>query len=144
MAVSFYKCRTCGNIICKIIDSGVTPSCCGKPMQPLTPGSTDGDVEKHVPVYETKDGLLYVKVGSSPHPMTSDHHIEFIAIETSLGIQLKYIGRDMNVDNCGECCDVPCPINTKAEACFKLLEGEKLIAIYEYCNLHGVFMCSCT
>ena len=37
MNTKFYICRTCGNIIEKINDSGVPVVCCGKPMEELVP-----------------------------------------------------------------------------------------------------------
>lgn len=32
-----YYCRHCGNVIEKIVDSGVRVVCCGEEMSPLTP-----------------------------------------------------------------------------------------------------------
>jgi len=122
MELKFYRCEHCGNIIAKVNDSGVPVICCGEEMQELIPGTTDGAAEKHVPVYETLDGKAIVTVGSVMHPSTDDHYIEWIAIQTNQGNQRKCLKPQEN------------PI-----ACFALCEGEKIEAVYEYCNLHGLW-----
>lgn len=132
MALKFYKCSICGNIVCMINDSGNPLTCCGKQMVELKPGMTDGAVEKHVPVCSTVNDTAFVKVGEEPHPMTDMHHIEFIAIETNLGIHIRYVWNEEDKD---ETC--------KAKCCFKLCIGEEVIAAYAYCNLHGMFKCDC-
>ena len=58
------KCSVCGNIVEMIEDKGVPVMCCGKPMDELKANTTDGALEKHVPVAEIADGNLHVKVGS--------------------------------------------------------------------------------
>ncbi len=122
MEMKFYRCEHCGNIIAKVHDSGVDVICCGDTMKELVPGTSDGAFEKHVPVYEIKDNMVHVKVGSVEHPMAEEHYIQWIAIETNLGNQRKCL-------NPGD----------KPEACFALCEGEKITAVYEYCNLHGLW-----
>ena len=37
MATKFYKCDSCGNVITKLVDSGVPVVCCGKGMTLLQP-----------------------------------------------------------------------------------------------------------
>ena len=37
MATKFYKCAHCGNVIVKVVDSGVPVVCCGKKMEELVP-----------------------------------------------------------------------------------------------------------
>lgn len=44
--VKFYRCNHCGNIVAVVKDGGVTPSCCGEPMELLVAGSTDAATEK--------------------------------------------------------------------------------------------------
>lgn len=122
MDMKFYKCDVCGNIIAKVYDSGVTPQCCGKDMKEIKPNTTDGDMEKHVPVVAVKDNMVIVKVGAEEHPMTKDHYIQWIAIETSTGNQRKCLSPD-----------------DKPEACFALCEGDDVLAVYEYCNIHGLW-----
>ncbi len=123
MATKFFLCTTCGNVVVKVIDSGVVPVCCGTAMEELVPGETDGLVEKHVPVVErVDDRTVKVKVGSVPHPMTKEHSIRFIYLETEHGGQLQYLHTD-----------------GRAEALFCTGCKDKIIAVYEYCNLHGLW-----
>ncbi|MCR4578861.1 MAG: desulfoferrodoxin [Treponema sp.] len=120
--MKFYKCKTCGKVILMMEETPVSTVCCGSDMVELKAGETDGAVEKHVPVYEVKDGKVSVCVGSVAHPMLEEHHIGFIALETKKGCQIKYLKAG----------DEP-----KAE--FALLDGDSVVAVYEYCNLHGLW-----
>ena len=122
MGLKFYRCVHCGQIIVKVKDVNVSVVCCGEKMQELVPGVTDGAHEKHVPVYEVKDSKVSVKVGAVEHPMLDAHYIEFVAIETNKGYQIKFLKP-------GEA-----PV-----AEFVLAEKEELVSVYEYCNLHGLW-----
>lgn len=118
--VKLFKCAHCGNIIEMVEDKGVKVICCGEPMQLMDPNTTDAAQEKHVPVVTVDGNKVTVKVGSAEHPMMEEHHIAFIILETDKGVQRKAL------DHTG-----------KPEAVFALAEGEKPVAAYEYCNLHG-------
>ena len=122
MEMKFYRCAHCGQIVAFVKNVGVPVMCCGQKMQEIVPGTTDASVEKHVPVYEVKDGIVTVAVGSAEHPMLEAHYIEWIAIQTSFGSQMKALKPG----------DAP-------KAQFALLPGEEVIAAYEYCNLHGLW-----
>ena len=122
MEQKFYICKHCGNIIAKVKDSGVPVVCCGEKMAELVPGTTDGALEKHVPVYEVKDGKVYVTVGAVEHPMLPEHSIEWVSLQTKQGNQRK----------CLKPGDAP-------KVCFSLCEGDEVEAVYEYCNLHGLW-----
>ena len=41
MAVKFYVCPHCGNVIQKVVDSKVPVVCCGEKMQELVPNTVD-------------------------------------------------------------------------------------------------------
>ena len=75
------KCPNCGNIVEMIEDKGVPVMCCGKPMVELNANTTDGAVEKHVPVVEINGDILTVKVGSVEHPMLEEHYITMVLVE---------------------------------------------------------------
>lgn len=122
MELKFFKCEHCGNIIEMIKDTGVPVVCCGQKMTELVPGTVDASHEKHIPVYEVKGNTVYVKIGAIEHPMIVEHHIEWIAVETESGVQRKAL-------SAGE----------KPEADFALCDGDKVIAVYAYCNLHGLW-----
>ena len=120
MAVKFYKCPHCGNVITKMVDSAVPVVCCGKPMEELIANTVDASAEKHVPhVTEKENGILKIEVGSVHHPMTKEHHIAFIYVETEKGGVTVYLKDE--------------PV---AEVC---LCKDKAHAVYEYCNLHGLW-----
>ena len=120
MAVKFYKCRHCGNVIHKVVDSKVPVVCCGEQMQELIPNTVDASNEKHVPVVsKINDCKILVKVGSEPHPMTPEHHIAFIYVETETG--------GIRID-----------LKDKPEAEICVCSG-KPVSVYEYCNLHGLW-----
>lgn len=88
----------------------------------LVAGSTDAAVEKHVPMVTKKCKQVKVDVGSVSHPMTAEHLIEWIAIETEQGYQIKYLSSDS------------APVCT-----FSLADGDSFVAAYAYCNLHGLW-----
>ena len=120
MATKFFKCRHCGNVVEKVVDSGINVVCCGEEMQELIPNTVEASGEKHMPVVtHMGDGKIKVEVGSVPHPMTEEHHIVFIYVETERG------GIRVNLKDKPE---------TVVCAC-----GEKVVAVYEYCNLHGLW-----
>jgi superoxide reductase len=105
-----------------IKDGGVPMMCCGKAMKELIPGTSDGAVEKHVPVCSVDGNKVTVTVGSVEHPMADVHYIEWIALETAKGAQRKVL-------NPG---DKPC-------AEFTLTDDDSVVAVYAYCNLHGLW-----
>ena len=120
MATKFYKCNHCGNVIEKVVDSKVPVVCCGEKMQELIPNTVDASGEKHVPVVTCLDDCrIKVEVGSVAHPMTPEHHISFIYVETENG------GIRVNLKDKPEAVVCVC--------------SEKPIAVYEYCNLHGLW-----
>ncbi len=121
MEPKFFICKHCGNIVTKIVDSGVALVCCGEEMQELTANTVDAAQEKHVPVVEVRDGYVDVAVGSTLHPMEEKHYIMFIYLATDKGGQVKVLKP-------GE----------EPKASFAL-KDEKAVAVYEYCNLHGLW-----
>ena len=121
--MKFYICEHCKNIIIKTVDSGVPVVCCGQPMKELVPGATDGAHEKHVPFVTIDGNVVKVQVGEVEHPMMEAHYIQFIALETKSGCQIKKL--------------TP---SDKPIAEFVLAAGEEAVAVYEYCNLHGLWV----
>ncbi len=120
MATKFFKCNHCGNVIVKVVDVGVPVMCCGEKMVELVPNTVDASGEKHLPVVTVLDNnSIKVEVGSVHHPMLPEHHISFVYVETENG------GIQVNLKD-------------KPEAVVYLGE-EKAVAVYEYCNLHGLW-----
>ena len=120
--MKFYKCNHCGNIVALVEAKGPKVICCGEEMMELVPKTADSAVEKHVPVVEVEGNLVKVIVGSTLHPMAEEHSIQWIALETEQGSQIKYLKPGQE------------PV-----AVFALTPGDKVVAAYEYCNLHGLW-----
>lgn len=122
MALKFYKCLHCGNVAVKMFDSGVPMVCCGDKMELLEPNTVDAALEKHVPVISVDGSSVKVAVGSVAHPMTPEHYIVFIVLETEKGFQEAALSPG----------DAP-------ESLFSVAEGDAPVAAYAYCNLHGLW-----
>lgn len=116
------KCKHCQNIITYLDDKKVTVSCCGESMAELIPGVVDASLEKHLPIVVEEGNTVFVTVGEVLHPMTEEHLIEWVLIETTKGFQIKYLKAG----------DEPI-------AKFELIDNEVLISVYAYCNLHGLW-----
>ena len=119
--LKFYKCNHCGNIIVKLLDANVPVSCCGELMNEIKENSTEAATEKHLPVLTRNGDVVTVDVSTVSHPMTPEHWITLIAIETEKGYQIKRLDPT----------DAP-------KASF--VEENKVIKVYEYCNLHGLWV----
>lgn len=122
MQRKFLICKTCGNLIEMIIDSGVTPKCCNNEMVELIANTTEAATEKHIPVIEINEDIATVIIGETLHPMTEEHFIPWIYLETNKGIRRKNLKPG----------DEP-----KCE--FKLLKDEKVTSAYACCNLHSLW-----
>ena len=83
----FFICKHCGNLVGMIHNAGVKIICCGEPMTELVPNTTDAAGEKHLPVVEVSGKQVTVSVGSVPHPMTEEHHIAWVYLQTAKGGQ---------------------------------------------------------
>ena len=118
----FYVCEHCGNIIGMVKDKGVPVMCCGQKMKELVPNTVEASGEKHIPAVTVEGNVLKVNVGSVNHPMAEEHFIEWVYVETENGGMRKNLkpGQEPNV--------------TFA------LGDDKAIAVYAYCNLHGLWM----
>ena len=121
MKTKFYICERCGNVVDMIHDSGVNPVCCGQKMTELKAGVVEASREKHIPVAELDGDVVKVTVGEVLHPMSEEHSIEWIYLETENGVQRKALKPG----------DAP-------TVSFSL-GGEKHVAVYAYCNLHGLW-----
>ena len=114
--MKFYQCEKCKKVIVskdEIVLQGWTE---------LIEEAVEGAREKHIPVVEKKCSRVRVSVGSVMHPMSAEHLIEWVALETTDGYQMKYFAAD----------EAP-------EVTFSLRSGEKVVAVYAYCNLHGLW-----
>ncbi len=117
----FYRCKHCGNIVGMIHNSGVPVVCCGEEMEELVANTVDASKEKHVPAVSIVGNTVKVDVGTIPHPMEEKHYIQWIYLQTKNGGQRK--------------CLKP---GNEPTAVFAL-DNDEVVAVYEYCNLHGLW-----
>ena len=118
----FYICEHCGNLIGMVHDAGVPMICCGQKMTALVPNTVEASEEKHLPVVSVEDGVVTVSIGSVEHPMIPEHFIQWVYVQTEQGGQRKAL--------------TP---GSAPKATF-WLGDDKAIAVYAYCNLHGLWM----
>ena len=118
-----YRCNVCGNIV-EVLHAGKGELvCCGQPMELLQEKTADVGLEKHVPVVETTDRGIRVKVGDVPHPMEEKHYIEWIEVITDGDGYRKFL--------------TP---GDKPEAEFEI--RLRKVAAREYCSIHGLWKSS--
>ena len=117
----FYICSHCGNVVEMVKDAGVKPFCCGQKMDELIPNTVEASGEKHIPSVSVSGDVVTVNVGSVDHPMVDEHFIEWVYVKTDKGGQRKHLkpGEAPNV--------------------VFHLGGDKPLAVYAYCNLHGLW-----
>jgi superoxide reductase len=96
--------------------------CCGADLIPQKENTVDAAKEKHLPVLKAgENGGSRVEVGAIAHPMTEEHHIEWIEIINGDYVNRKYLQ----------------PGKTPV-AEFLVPQSDKLI-VRAYCNLHGLW-----
>ncbi len=114
MTNKIFKCEVCGNIVELLHSGNGQLVCCNQPMKLLEENTTDGAVEKHVPVFENNR----VKVGSVEHPMEDAHFIEWIEATDGKEISRVFLKSGQK------------PV---AEFSFEPVSARA------YCNLHGLW-----
>ena len=117
-----YLCKHCGNIIAMISAIHAPVMCCGEKMHEMTPGTREASSEKHIPVYEKEGNTVHVAVGAVEHPMTPEHYIEWICLESEHGVQYTHLNP-----------------SDKPRAKFALCEGDDVRAVYAFCNQHDLW-----
>ena len=122
-STAFFKCnKDCG--VLRLVDGNAAKikTCLGDAFEELDSSKSQGAGEKHLPNVKISGSTVRVNVGSIPHPMTEEHSIGWVYLETTCGGQLKYLEPDHE------------PV-----AVFLLADGESAVAAYAYCNLHGFY-----
>ena len=76
--------------------------------------------EKHVPVFESINDKVVVKVGEVPHPMEETHYIQMIEVFSNDVLFRKFL-------------------EPKDEPEFALDCYNKFTHAREYCNIHGLW-----
>ena len=124
MERKFLICNKCGNLIEMINDSSITPFCCQTAMEEIIAKESDPEKgEKHLPTLSLNGLEATISVGEILHPMTEEHHIKWIYVETNQ--------RKVRYD-----------ISSKSTPIvkFTLNQDENIINIFAYCNLHGLWL----
>ena len=101
--MKIYECKSCGKVI--VTNEEVNCDC----LREIIAGEKDA-------------GKVRVSVGEVGHPMTAEHYITLVVVETNQGYQVKNLTPDM-----------------PPEVTFSLSAGEKVVGVYAYCNLHGLW-----
>lgn len=114
-----FKCDACNKLFLTL---GKEKAPGGNGFVELPANSTDAATEKHVPEVEFNNGGITVRIGSVLHPMLPEHHIEWVLVETVNGGLFHYFSPG----------DTP-------EVTFPSVDKAQVLAVYEYCNLHGLW-----
>ena len=120
--LELYRCEICGNIV-QVMHEGIGELvCCNQPMKKLEIHLKHEEMlgEKHIPVFV---GDKEIQVGSIPHPMLPEHHIEFIECFSAdkKHIEIKFL-------------------SPNEEPKMQLIKNENYAGAFEYCNIHGLWL----
>lgn len=118
----FFRCKHCGNLIGLLHNGGAPMICCGEPMEELSPNTVEASAEKHLPAVTVSGNTVTVQIGSIEHPMVEEHHIMFIYLQTEKGGMRRCLS-----------------VGEAPRATFALTDGDKPVAVFEFCNLHGLW-----
>jgi superoxide reductase len=115
-----YKCDTCGKSI-EVLHVGEGDLvCCREPMERKVENTFGVAKEKHVPVIERNFDGIVVVLGSIPHPMETQHYIEWIELIVDNKVYRQILKP-----------------GDKAEASFSVYASNPKARAY--CNLHGLW-----
>ncbi len=118
--LGIYRCALCGVILEVLEPAEGMLDCCGHHMDLLEEQTADMANEKHVPVIEKIDSGYKVTVGSTLHPMTDEHYIQWIELIAGDKVYRQFLNP-----------------SDKPEAIFNI-DAENVTA-RELCNLHGLW-----
>ena len=117
-----YKCNICGNVV-EIIKGGAGELvCCNEPMKLITVKNEETMAEKHKPVISSQNENIKICVGEVLHPMTKEHHIDFIE---AISLDGKYLYRKY--------------LDTEEQPIMEFFCKTDKMKARELCNIHGLF-----
>jgi len=117
--IKLYYCEESRTYLVDFGESSAQCRCEGLTL--LEPNTVEAAKEKHIPVCSVSDTDVLVKVGSQPHPMQSNHLIEWIFVQTDKG----GIYRKLQTGD-------------QPKANFPV-KPDEILGVYAYCNLHGLW-----
>lgn len=121
MDTGYFHCPCCGGVFTYLSAPCRLPLCCGRRVTQLNTNSC-GERMVHLPVIECQGSLVTVQVGQTPHPMTPEHLIQWIGLQTTCGTQYRFLKP-----------------GGAPSAQFALAPGEQVQAAIAHCNLHGLW-----
>ncbi len=115
-----YKCKEDG-VVFEILSNVNIDLPEDAPIELLGEQTADSAIEKHVPILEETENGIKVTVGSTLHPMTDEHFIEWIEVINGDYVNRKYLK----------------PGNLPV-AEFYVQKQDGLI-VRQFCNVHGLW-----
>lgn len=119
-----YRCNVCQNLIEILSEGNGELVCCNQPMELLKENCSESEnlADKHVPVIEKITGGYKIRVGAKKHPMSEEHHINFIQVISKDGkyVKTKFLSLEDEPES-----DLKC-------------DGKSIWA-RALCNIHGLF-----
>ena len=90
-------------------------------LEELIPNTKDAALEKHIPMVTAFGNETEIQVGSVLHPSLEENYIEWIYVELKKG-------------------GVEIPFHWNEEPKVVIpYKKEEIVAVYSYCNLHGLW-----
>ena len=151
----FYRCSTCGMVQVRYQAAGAQSAgeeepgrCCGKALTREIPRRDERCLAEHEMRFSIFGGsehnAVRVEVAAGLHPMTEEHHIEWIFLHTFQGGQMKYIPRYGRSVATFCMADEDAFVFCDREVCrmgwehclFQCKRGHRA---YAYCSQHGLF-----
>lgn len=120
--LGFYVCKDCDFEVQVIRSGACEPNCFTDSLTYLEPNTKEAATEKHIPEVTVDGNTLTVQIGSVIHPMSEEHNIEWIYVETEKGGQMKHL-----------------KTTEEPKAVFSIVD-DKALKVYAYCNLHGLWV----
>lgn len=117
-----YSCPVCDTVVEVLDRVGSDLVCCGPAMIPLEPKTGETGAKNHLPVIRRSEQGLTVGVGAGRHPMSEDHHIEWI--EVAFG---------------NKCFREFLTPGQKPKVTFEIDPHHIKLALRAYCNVHGLW-----
>lgn len=148
----FYRCGQCQNLIIQASAGAetLTCTCCNRTMERLNAvNQRNISDEMHRIEYIISGGwernAVKASIGRIPHPMTREHHIEWVYFYTFQGGQLKYLAQEKPPEAIFAMADEDAFVYCDRKVCkmgndqcqFQCKRG---LVLYAYCNIHGLQM----
>ncbi len=115
----FYKCDECDDLVLQLFSKDGPMLDCPAGRTEVKVGTIDASLEKHVPHIKREGDILKVQIGEVEHPMIPEHWIDFILAEKTNGFELIKL--------------------KPGDAPYAEFDAKDVVAIYEFCNLHGLW-----